>query len=279
MLNRGIVGLRPDRVHLAQQLLPEKAEPLAHGFLFRRRKQLLEGLEVRPRPDDLLPQIPLVGQDRDFAGDPILVQFPVRRQLGDGREQPLAFPLEPPGRLLFDRVELPTDGGQAAPKIFGQPRSFHLAHLDDLVEGGRGGGLERLDFEQLVEPGEPFDEDPVIPRQQREIDLARHAEAIGHPAPCVEHRLDTLLVHFQARPGARAVLGAERHVDGSPAQAIADQCPETLFCGPQARWEPQIHFEVAPVDRADLEARLQWSGRQRSGPESRHASYHREPSV
>src|SRR5205814_1424805 len=74
-----VVGLRPDGVHLAQQLLREEPELLPHRSVGDQR--LATRREVGPQPHELLGDVHTVGHQGDFDGKPLLIHRHARREL------------------------------------------------------------------------------------------------------------------------------------------------------------------------------------------------------
>src|SRR5690606_1761286 len=73
VLDCRIVRLGTDRVRLAMHLLDQEAESLPDRLGRVGGHGLAEQREVRPQPDELLADVPALGDERDLARDPVLV--------------------------------------------------------------------------------------------------------------------------------------------------------------------------------------------------------------
>src|SRR5262245_46274483 len=101
--DRRVAALRPDRIHLAQELLEQELELAPHRPTRPRRvEQVSELIEVTAQAHDLFGDVHAVGRDRDLLVQARLVEQPrLRLELARALAQPLAHRLlDQPGALL-----------------------------------------------------------------------------------------------------------------------------------------------------------------------------------
>src|SRR2546422_7524630 len=129
--DRGVVGLRADRVDLAQHLLREEPELLANRPLLRER--LAARGDVRAQPHQLLRDVHPVGEQGDLHCQALLVHAYARRELRHGLLQPLQLGPEPGRRPRLHAARQLRNGVEPARQIRRQGLSLARAHLQHLT--------------------------------------------------------------------------------------------------------------------------------------------------